>query len=61
MNLFKRRPKSEPLDLSQPVDMEAAKAAAERVNAGDVKGADKICARTSNPRATAFEAFRYIN
>ena len=60
MGLFNRK-KDEPLDLSAPVDLEAAKAAAERVNAGDVRGANQICKKTENPRGTAFAAFRYID
>lgn len=62
MGLFNRRSKQrEPIDLSQPVDVEAAKRAAACVNAGDLENADRICAETDNPRATAFAAFRYID
>lgn len=61
-NLFARRPKKrQPLDLSKPVDWDAAKAAAAAVNRGDLKEADRICARTANPEHTAFAAFRYID
>lgn len=62
MGLFARRPKKhQPIDPSQPIDWDAAKAAAEAVNRGDLKEADRICAKTANPRHTAFAAFRFIN
>ena len=61
MDLFNRKKKFPPIDLNAPVDIEAAKAAAARVNAGDVRGANRICKKTANPRATAFAAFRYID
>lgn len=62
MNLFTRRPKkNQPLDMSQPVDWDAAKAAGEAVNRGDLKEANRICAKTANPEHTAFAAFRYID
>lgn len=60
MGLFNRK-KREPIDFSGPVDVEAAKRAAERVNAGDVEGANRIVDATANPRATAFAAFRWID
>lgn len=62
MNLFARRPKkNQPIDLDQPVDWDAAKAAAAAVNRGDLKEADRICEATGNADATAFAAFRYID
>jgi hypothetical protein len=60
-NLFRRSKKHEPLDLSGPVDLEAAKAAADAVNKGDHRKANRICEKTANPRATAFAAFRWID
>lgn len=60
-NLLKRRPTPQPSAIDAPVDIEAAKKAAALVNAGDIHGADAICARTANPRATAFAAFRWID
>lgn len=61
MGLFNRRTKHQPIDLSQPVDWDAARRAAECVNRGDVKGANRICEKTANPRHTAFAAFRFID
>lgn len=62
VNWFKRRPKARPpIDLTAPVDVEAAKKAAAAVNRGDSKAANKICNATANPRATAFAAFRWID
>ncbi|MFD3520441.1 hypothetical protein [Streptomyces sp. NPDC058653] len=59
-NLLKRRSAPQSIDLDSSADIEAAKKAAAAVNAGDVDGAGAICARTANPRATAFAAFRWI-
>lgn len=59
--MFGRRRKHPPLDLSKPVDWDAAKAAAAAVNRGDLKEADRICEATGNADATAFAAFRYID
>ncbi|MDX3230605.1 hypothetical protein [Streptomyces sp. ME19-01-6] len=58
---FRRKPNHEPLDLSQPVDENIARQVAALVNAGDVDGADALCKTTSNPRGTAFLAFRWID
>lgn len=52
--MFGRRRKHPPLDLSKPVDWDAAKAAAAAVNRGDTDEATRICARTANPEHTAF-------
>jgi hypothetical protein len=52
--LFKRKP-PEPT-----VDDSVARRAADAVNRGDVDEADRIVNATSNPRAHAFAAFRYI-
>jgi len=63
VNFFRRKqqPSLQPINLEAPVDWDAARRAAERVNAGDVDGAQAICDRTPNPRHTAFAAFRYID
>ncbi|MEU2789043.1 hypothetical protein [Streptomyces sp. NPDC007100] len=61
MSLFRRTNADEPIDLNAPVDDEAARRAAAYVNAGKVRKANRVCAKTDNPRATAFAAFRYID
>jgi len=57
MGLFKRRPKAE---STATVDMDIARRAGEAINRGDVDEADRIVKATSNPRAHAFAAFRFI-
>lgn len=64
MGLFNRTPKPitpEPIDLANPVDWDAAKAAADAVNRGDADGAQRIVDATAHPRHTAFAAFRFID
>ncbi|GAB1340849.1 hypothetical protein ACE1SV_74390 [Streptomyces sp. E-15] len=41
-------------------DWDAARAAADAVNRGDVDTADRIVQATTDPRGTAFAAFRFI-
>ncbi|CAL9648388.1 hypothetical protein [Streptomyces sp. enrichment culture] len=58
MSLFRRRPKTAP---SAVVDLDVARRAAEAVNRGDVDEADRIVNATTDPRAHAFAAFRFID
>jgi hypothetical protein len=58
MGLFSRRPKAEP---ATTVDMDVARRAGEAVNRGDVDEAGRIVNATSDPRAHAFAAFRFID
>ncbi|WP_329625911.1 hypothetical protein OG357_38405 (plasmid) [Streptomyces sp. NBC_01255] len=42
------------------IDWDAARAAADAVNRGDVAEADRIVQATADPRTTAFAAFRFV-
>ncbi|WP_331725524.1 hypothetical protein OG596_38315 (plasmid) [Streptomyces sp. NBC_01102] len=42
------------------IDWDAARAAADAVNRGDVDAADRIVQATADPRGTAFAAFRFV-
>jgi hypothetical protein len=57
MGLFSRK-QSAP---TTTVDMDAARRAGEAVNRGDLDEADRIVQATSDPKAHAFAAFRFIN
>ncbi|MFI0900517.1 hypothetical protein [Streptomyces sp. NPDC020983] len=64
MSLFRRSPQPEPIkpiDLSNPIDWDAARRVADAVNRGDLDEADRICEATGYPRETAFAAFRFID
>lgn len=50
-----------PQHYGDVVDRDAARAAAEAVNRGDIAAADRIVAATADARSTAFTAFRYID
>ncbi|WP_435271302.1 hypothetical protein [Streptomyces sp. 1222.5] len=53
--LHRRAPETTPC-----IDWDAARAAADAVNRGDVDAADRIVQATGDPRGTAFAAFRFI-
>jgi hypothetical protein len=57
MGLFSRKPSAP----TTTVDMEVARRAGEAVNRGDLDEADRIVQATSDPKAHAFAAFRFIN
>jgi hypothetical protein len=57
MGLFSRK-QSAP---TTPVDMDVARRAGEAVNRGDLDEADRIVNATSDPKAHAFAAFRFID
>ncbi|MFF0486791.1 hypothetical protein [Streptomyces sp. NPDC004435] len=46
--------------LAPGIDWDAARAAADAVNRGDIAAADRIVQATAHPRMTAFAAFRLI-
>lgn len=58
MGLFSRK-QSAP--KAAAVDMDVARRAGEAVNRGDLDEADRIVNATSDPKAHAFAAFRFIN
>jgi hypothetical protein len=57
MGLFSRK---QPTPTT-PVDMDVARRAGEAVNRGDLDEADRIVNATSDPKAHAFAAFRFID
>jgi len=57
MGLFSRKQSTQTTN----VDMDVARRAGEAVNRGDLDEADRIVNATSDPKAHAFAAFRFIN